>query len=485
MAEKKPFGRALRQAQGSTERSRGAQGKPRQKMPERTAQERIRDFKEVPLGFTSEQAIAEAKRCIQCKKPLCVSGCPVEIDIPGFLKFVAEGDFSSAAKKIKETNSLPAICGRVCPQEDQCEKVCILGVKGEPIAIGYLERFVADAETQNSAKTQNKEPRRSVAGSGPKIAVVGSGPAGLTCAGDLARLGYQVTIFESLHVTGGVLTYGIPEFRLPKAIVNLEVEYIKSLGVEVNTDMLIGNVYTIQELLKNYKAVFVGSGAGLPNFMKIPGENLDGVYSANEYLFRINMMKAWKFPESLTPIKIGKRVAVVGGGNVAMDSARVSLRLGAEEVYIIYRRTEKEMPARVEEVHRAHEEGIIFKTLTLPVKYHANSEGWVSEAECLQMKLGEPDSSGRRRPIPIEGSNFRIPIDTLVCAIGNSPNPLIPHRTPDLKTEKWGGVVVTSDGQTSIPSVYAGGDIVRGAATVISAMGDGKLAAKSIHALLS
>ena len=372
---------------------------------------------------------------------------------------------------------MPAICGRVCPQEDQCEKKCILGIKGEAVAIGTLERFVADYERENGiGKRVTRNALR-----GTKIAVVGSGPAGLTCAGDLARLGYQVTIFESLHVTAGVLTYGIPEFRLPKAIVNLEVEYIKSLGVEVKTDMLIGNVYTIEELLKEYKAVFIGSGAGLPKFMKIPGENLDGVYSANEYLFRINMMKAWKFPEFMTPVKVGKKVAVVGGGNVAMDSARVSLRMGAEEVFILYRRTEKEMPARIEEIHRAHEEGIVFKTLTLPVAYHANSEGWVTEAECLQMELGEPDSSGRRRPVPIEGSNFKIPLDTVVVAIGNSPNPLIPHRTPNLKTEKWGGVIVTEKGLSSISGVYAGGDIVRGAATVISAMGDGKIAAKAIH----
>jgi len=457
--------------------------KLRQHMAERPAAERIKDFQEVPLGFTPEQAIAEAKRCIQCKKPLCVKGCPVEINIPAFIKLIAEGDFQGAVDKIKETNGLPAVCGRVCPQEEQCEKKCILGVKGEPIAIGSLERFVADWERENKSKIQNLKSKQG--NKLFKVAVVGSGPAGLTCAGDLARMGYQVTIFESLHVTGGVLTYGIPEFRLPKAIVNQEVEYIKTLGVEVKTDMLIGNVFSIQELLKEYKAVFIGSGAGLPKFMCIPGENLDGVYSANEYLFRINMMKAWKFPEYLTPVKIGKRVAVVGGGNVAMDAARVSLRLGAEEVYIIYRRTEKEMPARVEEVERAHEEGIIFKILTNPVAYHADENGWVKEAECLQMELGEPDESGRRRPVEVKGSNYKIPVDTVVVAIGNSPNPLIPHRTPELKTERWGGVIITEDGQTSIPSVYAGGDIVRGAATVISAMGDGKLAAKSIHKLFN
>ncbi|MFA6549520.1 MAG: NADPH-dependent glutamate synthase [Candidatus Margulisiibacteriota bacterium] len=458
-----------------------AENKKRQHMQERTAAERTKDFGEVPLGFTPEQAIEEAKRCIQCKKPPCVTGCPVEINIPAFIKFIAEGKFDEAAQKIKETNALPAVCGRVCPQEEQCEKKCILGVKGEPVAIGTLERFVADWERGN--RPQTTEPRRSAAGS--RIAVIGSGPAGLTCAGDLARLGYQVTIFESLHVTGGVLTYGIPQFRLPKEIVNLEVEYIKSIGVEIKTDMLIGNVYTIEELLNEYKAVFVGSGAGLPKFMGIPGENLDGVYSANEYLFRINMMKAWQFPESLTPVKIGKRVAVVGGGNVAMDAARVSLRLGAEEVHILYRRTQEEMPARIEEIKHAVEEGIIFKILTLPVKYRADEKGWVSQVECLQMKLGEPDASGRRRPVEIPNSQFLIPVDTVVVAIGNSPNPLIPLRTPALKTEKWGGVIITAEGLTSIPGVYAGGDIVRGAATVISAMGDGKRAAKAIHAKLA
>jgi glutamate synthase (NADPH/NADH) small chain len=459
-----------------------AEKKQRPHMSERPVSERIKDFNEVPQGYTDEQAMEEAKRCIQCKNPKCVGGCPVEVDIPGFLRFVAEGDFASAAQKIKGTNALPAICGRVCPQEDQCEKECILGIKGEPVAIGSLERFVADYERQSSklqAPITKQAPNSKF-----KIAVIGSGPAGLTCAGDLARLGYQVTIFESLHVTGGVLTYGIPEFRLPKAIVNLEIDYVKSLGVEIKTDMLIGNVFTIEELLKEYKAVFIGSGAGLPKFMGIPGENLQGVYSANEYLFRVNMMKAWKFPEYLTPVKIGKRVAVVGGGNVAMDSARVSLRLGAHEVFILYRRTKDEMPARIEEIKRAVEEGIIFHILTLPIKYHGNNHGWVSEAECLQMKLGEPDESGRRRPVEIPNSAFRISLDTVIVAIGNSPNPLVPQKTSNLKTERWGGVIVTQEGLTSIPGVYAGGDIVRGAATVISAMGDGKVAAKAIHSVL-
>jgi glutamate synthase (NADPH/NADH) small chain len=454
-------------------------------MQERSAAERVHDFKEVPLGFTPEQAIAEAKRCIQCKNPLCVKGCPVEVKIPEFIKLITEEKFAQASQKIKETNGLPAICGRVCPQEEQCEKKCILGVKGEPVAIGTLERFVADWERENiQHPTSNFKTNQKTENPKSKVAVIGSGPAGLTCAGDLARLGYQVTIFESLHVTGGVLTYGIPEFRLPKEIVNLEVEYVKTLGVEVRTDMLIGNVYTIEELLKEYKAIFIGSGAGLPKFMGIPGENLDGVYSANEYLFRINMMKAWQFPNALTPIKIGKKVAVVGGGNVAMDAARVSLRLGAEEVTIIYRRTKDEMPARIEEIKHAIEEGVIFKNLTLPIKYTANQNGWVESAECIQMELGEPDSSGRRRPVERPNSNFTIQIDTVVVAIGNSPNPLIPLRTPLLRTEKWGGVIITPEGLTSIPNVYAGGDIVRGAATVISAMGDGKVAAKAISSVL-
>ncbi len=459
-----------------------AEKKQRLHMQERPAAERIRDFEEVPLGYTAEQAIEEAKRCLQCKDPKCVSGCPVEVDIPGFLKYVATGDFELAVRKIKETNSLPAICGRVCPQEDQCEMKCILGIKGEPVAIGNLERFVADyAREKGESKVQSPKSKAT----GKKVAIVGSGPAGLTCAGDLALLGYQVTVFETLHVTGGVLSYGIPEFRLPKKIVNLEIDYVKSLGVEVKPDILVGNTFSLEELLKDYQAVFIGSGAGAPKFMGIPGENLEGVYSANEYLFRVNMMKAWKFPAYLTPVKIGKRVAVVGGGNVAMDAARVSLRLGAEEVYIIYRRTEKEMPARKEEIKHAEAEGIIFKYLTLPVKYHANAEGWVSEVECLEMELGEPDASGRRKPVEVPGSNFKIKVDSAVVAIGNSPNPLIQKRTPALKTEKWGGIIVAQDQQTSLPGVYAGGDIVRGAATVISAMGDGKRAARSIHAFLN
>ncbi|OGC33517.1 glutamate synthase (NADPH), homotetrameric [candidate division WOR-1 bacterium RIFOXYB2_FULL_48_7] len=456
----------------------------RNKMINRPAAERIKDFQEVPIGYTIEQAVAEAKRCLKCKNAQCVKGCPVEVDIPGFLTHVANGDFAAAVKKIKETNALPAICGRVCPQEEQCELKCILGIKHESVAIGNLERFVADWERASPLSPPTSDSflgaNRKV-GAGVRIAIIGSGPAGLTCAGDLARQGYAVTIFESLHVTGGVLSYGIPEFRLPKAIVNLEVEYVKSLGVEIQTDMLIGNVYSISELLKEFRAVFIGSGAGLPKFMGIPGENLGGVYSANEYLFRVNMMKGWQFPEQLTPVKIGKRVAVVGGGNVAMDAARVSLRLGAAEVYVLYRRTHHEMPARKEEIERAVEEGIQFKMLALPIKYLGNEKGALVAAECIVMELGEPDASGRRRPVEKPGSNFILPLDTVIVAIGNSPNPLIPLRTPELKTEKWGGVIVTAGGSTSLPNVYAGGDIVRGAATVISAMGDGKTAAKAIH----
>ncbi|MBI5399689.1 NADPH-dependent glutamate synthase [Candidatus Saganbacteria bacterium] len=456
-------------------------------MPNRSVQERIMDFKEVPVGYSLEQAIAEAKRCIQCKNPKCVPGCPVEVNIPAFIAALAKGDVQAAVDKIKETNALPAICGRVCPQEEQCERKCILGIKGEPVAIGNLERFAADWE-------KSEIPARPAGGRNPKseiihqnqnnknkkIAVIGSGPAGLTCAADLALLGYQVTIFESLHVTGGVLRYGIPEFRLPKSIVDIEVEYVKNLGVEIKTDMLISNVLTIDELQKDFQAIFIGSGAGLPKFMGIPGESLEGVYSANEFLFRVNMMKAYLFPDQLTPVSVGKNVAVVGAGNVAMDSARVAKRLGAAKVSIIYRRSREEMPARRDEIKRTEEEDVEFKLLTNPEAYHADSEGKVFEIECIKMELGEPDTSGRRRPVPKAGSNFKIPVETVVVAIGNGPNPLIPLRTPSLKTEKWGGVIVDQKQWTSIPKVSAGGDIVRGSATVISAMGDGKRAAKTI-----
>jgi glutamate synthase (NADPH/NADH) small chain len=451
----------------------------RQPMPHQDPKERIKNFNEVALGYSTEQAVAEAKRCIQCKKPLCIGGCPVEIDIPAFIKYIAEGKFDKAAEKLKETNNLPAICGRVCPQETQCEKVCVLSKKNDPIAIGRLERFVAD-------RAMKSEPRRSVSGSRAKIAVVGSGPAGLTCAGDLAKMGYQVTIFESLHATGGVLCYGIPEFRLPKSIVKYEVDGIIGLGVEVQVDALIGRTLTIDDILaQGFKAIFIGAGAGLPQFLKVPGENLGGVYSANEFLTRVNLMKAYLFPEYLTPVKIGKKVVVVGGGNVAMDAARCALRLGADEVTIVYRRSETELPARLEEVENAKAEGIKFKLLTNPTKL-IGKDSWVAQMECLKMELGEPDDSGRRRPVPIKGSEFLVDVDTVVVAIGNNPNPLLPREIKGLKVEKWGGVIVdTLSGQTSIPYIYAGGDIVSGAATVIEAMGAGKRAARAIDKFLS
>jgi len=458
----------------------------RHKMPERPAKERIKDFEEVAVGYTIETAIEEAKRCIECQNPKCVGGCPVEIDIPAFLQLIANGDMEGAIRKIKEKNSLPAICGRVCPQEDQCEKVCILGIKGKPVAVGALERFVADQEiTKNKSQTTNKveiSNNRNI-----KTAVVGSGPAGLTCAGDLAKMGYPVTLFESLSTPGGVLVYGIPEFRLPKKIVEIEIDYVRSLGVELVTDVLIGKTITIEELFsQGFKAVFIGSGAGLPQFLGVPGENLLGVYSANEFLARVNLMKAYKFPEYLTPVKVGKKVAVLGAGNVAMDAARVSLRLGAQKVTIVYRRSREEMPARAEEIERAEEEGIIFKLLTAPTEIRGDKNGWVREMECLKMALGEPDASGRKRPVPIEGSEFIIEADTIISAIGNKPNPLIPRATAELKVEKWGGVIINETTcMTSIPGVFAGGDIVRGAATVISAMGDGKKAAEQINSFLS
>jgi glutamate synthase (NADPH/NADH) small chain len=455
-------------------------------MPERPAQERIKDFEEVAVGYTIETAIEEAKRCIECQNPKCVGGCPVEIDIPAFLKLIAIGDMEGAIRKIKEKNSLPAICGRVCPQEDQCEKVCILGIKGKPVAVGALERFVADQEIRNPKSEIRNKPQISKSKS-QKVAVVGSGPAGLTCAGDLAKMGYPVTLFESLSTPGGVLVYGIPEFRLPKKIVEIEIDYVRSLGVELVTDVLIGKTITIEELFsQGYKAIFIGSGAGLPQFLGVPGENLLGVYSANEFLARVNLMKAYKFPEYLTPVKVGKKVAVLGAGNVAMDAARVALRLGAKEVTIVYRRSRDEMPARAEEIERAEGEGIIFKLLTAPTEIRGDKNGWVREMECLKMALGEPDASGRKRPVPIEGSEFIIEADTIISAIGNKPNPLIPRATAELKVEKWGGVIINETTRmTSIPGVFAGGDIVRGAATVISAMGDGKKAAEQINSFLS
>lgn len=451
-------------------------------MREQAPDKRRHNFKEVALGYTLEEARTEAKRCLQCKKPLCVEGCPVNVQIPHFIKCIADGDIKEALRIIKETNNLPAICGRVCPQEEQCESKCILGRKGEPVAIGRLERFAADYMMEQEEDQQVPE----MAKRDKKIAIVGSGPAGLTAAADLAKLGYDVTVFEAFHEPGGVLVYGIPEFRLPKSLVRKEIDGLKKLGVKFETNVIIGKTITIDELLDNgYEAVFIGTGAGLPKFMNIPGENLNGVYSANEYLTRINLMKAYDFPNSHTPIKQGKKVAVVGGGNVAMDAARSALRLGAEEVHIIYRRSEEEMPAREEEVHHAKEEGIIFDVLTNPVEI-LGQDGWVTGIKCIRMELGEPDASGRRRPIPIEGSEFVMDIDTVIIAIGTSPNPLIKSTTKDLAVYPWGGIIIDEEtGATSKDRVYAGGDAVTGAATVILAMGAGKRAAKAIHEKLS
>jgi len=452
-------------------------------MAEQSAEERIKNFKEVPLGYTEDEAGEEAKRCLQCKKPACMDGCPVEIDIPAFINLVAEGKFSEAAKKIKETNSLPAICGRVCPQEIQCESKCVIGKKGEPIAIGRLERFVADWERAQGKVEAPPRPKSR----NKKVAVVGSGPAGLTVASDLVKLGYGVTLFEALHKTGGVLVYGIPEFRLPKAIVQAEVDFVESLGVEIKTNALIGKLHTIQELMDSgYDAVFIGIGAGGPMFMNIPGEELNGVYSANEFLTRSNLMKAYLFPEYDTPIKKNKKVAVVGAGNVAMDSVRTAIRLGADEVYLVYRRSEKEMPARNEEIERAKEEKAIFKLLTNPVRIISDEKGWAKAMECIQMELGEPDASGRRRPIPLKGSEFIIDVDAVIMALGTNANPLLPQATPGLELNKWGYITADEETcQTSIKGVYAGGDIVTGSATVILAMGAGRKAAKAIDKYLT
>jgi len=452
---------------------------PRQPMPEQDPQVRKRNFDEVPLGYTPEMAKTEALRCIQCKKPECVEGCPVEVDIPGFIALVAEGKFIEAAKKIKQTNALPAVCGRVCPQEVQCEVRCVRGKKAEPVAIGRLERFVADYERAAGEVSIPKIATKT----GKKIAVVGSGPAGLTVAGDLVQLGHDVTIFEALHAAGGVLVYGIPEFRLPKAIVAAEVDYLKKLGVKIETSNVIGKVATVDELFaEGYDAVFLGTGAGLPSFMNIPGENLNGVYSANEYLTRSNLMKAYRFPEYDTPIVRGKNVAVIGGGNVAMDAARTAMRLGADHVYLVYRRSRQEMPARIEEIHHAEEEGIEFHLLTNPIRYIGNDKGWVKGIECLRMELGEPDDSGRRRPVPIKGSEFIKEVDTVVVAIGSGSNPLVQSTTPGLNTNKWNYIIADEEtGQTSREGVFAGGDIVTGSATVILAMGAGRKAARAMH----
>src|SRR5512136_2053628 len=449
-------------------------------MPEQLPAERIHNYNEVPFGYTEEQAIAEAKRCVECAKPKCMKGCPVNINIPSFLKLVAEGDFRGAINLIKETNALPAVTGRVCPQETQCEGVCTLCKKFEPVGIGRMERFVADWEAAQGPLPVPELPPPT----GKKVAVIGSGPAGLTVAADLARLGHHITIFEALHEAGGVLVYGIPEFRLPKAIVKREVQYVCSLGAKLVKDFVVGYAATLDELLEEFDAVFLGTGAGLPWFLGIPGENLGGVYSANEYLTRANLMKAYRFPEYDTPIARGKRVIVIGGGNTAMDSARTALRLGAKESMIVYRRSRAELPARLEEVHHAEQEGVQLHLLTTPVAFHGEN-GRVKEIECLRNQLGEPDASGRRRPVPIQGSNFRIPTDILVIAVGQSPSPLIPKTTPDLKLAKHGGVTVDEKTmKTSKKGVFAGGDVATGGATVILAMGQGKIASKAIDEYL-
>jgi glutamate synthase (NADPH/NADH) small chain len=454
----------------------------RVEMPKQEPLVRAKNYNEVALGYNEEQALAEASRCIECKKRPCVEGCPVDVDIPEFIKAIREGDMPEAVKVLKGKNSLPAICGRVCPQETQCEAVCTLGKKGAPIAIGRLERYVADWDM---AQKKMEKPQLAPS-TGKKVAVIGAGPAGLTAAADLAKMGHQVTLFEALHVAGGVLMYGIPEFRLPKKIVQAEVDFVRSLGVDIRLDSVVGKMATIDEIMQDgYDAVFMGTGAGLPMFLNIPGENLNGIYSANEFLTRTNLMKAYLFPEYDTPIKVGRRVMVIGGGNVAMDSARCALRLKAEEVYIVYRRSEAELPARREEVENAMEEGVIFKFLTNPKRFIGNDKGWVVAAECYEMELGEPDESGRRRPVTKEGSEFTLDVDTVVVALGTTPNPLVPTTTPDLEVTKRGTVVADEEtGKTSKDAVWAGGDLVTGAATVISAMGAGKRAAAAIDKYL-
>ena len=447
------------------------------KMPEQDPDVRNKNFDEVALGYTPEMAMEEAQRCLHCKNKPCVGGCPVNVPIPEFIEKVAAGDFEAAYQVITRENALPAICGRVCPQEDQCEGRCVRGIKGEPVGIGRMERFVAD---YHMAKGDTTVPE--IEKNGIKVAVIGCGPSGITCAGELARKGYDVTVFEALHKPGGVLSYGIPEFRLPKALVAKEIENVEKLGVDIETNVIVGKSITIDDLMSDgYKAVFIGSGAGLPKFLNIPGENLLGVYSANEFLTRVNLMKAFKFPETPTPVKIGKKVAVVGAGNVAMDAARTAKRLGAEEVYIVYRRSEEECPARLEEVHHAKEEGIIFKFLNNPCKILGDENGYVTGMEVVKQELGEPDASGRRRPIPIEGSNYLMDVDSVIISVGTSPNPLLRTTTPGLDTQKWGGIIVDeATMETSKEYVYAGGDAVTGAATVILAMGAGKTAAAAI-----
>jgi len=451
---------------------------PREPMPKQEVKERVRNFNEVALGYTEEQAKSEAERCLQCPKPLCVQGCPVDIDIPGFIKLIVEGKYTEAANKIKEDDILPRMTGRVCPQEEQCEAQCVLGIKHKPIAIGRLERFAADYEAGNSeVETPAVQAKKN-----KKVAVVGSGPAGLTVAADCARMGYDVKIFEALHKPGGVLAYGIPEFRLPKEIVSREVEALEKMGVELECNVIIGRTITVEQLFEEgFDAIFLGLGAGLPRFLGVEGENLLGIYSANEFLTRINLMKAYKFPEYDTPISIGEKVAVVGGGNVAMDSARSAVRLGAREVHIIYRRSRKEMPARDEEIENAVEEGVILDLLVNPIEFTGDEKGWVKAIKMIKMELGEPDDSGRRRPVPIEGNEFIYDVDTVVIAIGQNANPILLDATPDVKRNKWGYIDADSGtGKTSMKGVFAGGDIVTGEATVIAAMGAGRKVVRAI-----
>lgn len=454
------------------------------KMPEQDPKVRAHNFEEVSLGYDEETAVAEAERCLNCKVPQCRKGCPVQVDIPAFIAKIKERDFDSAISIIKESNSLPAVCGRVCPQENQCEKHCVLAHKGEAVGIGRLERFAADYQM---AKNEDVKPIE-FAADAQKVAVIGAGPAGLSAAGDLAKRGYKVTILEALHVAGGVLSYGIPEFRLPKdKVVQKEIDNLKKLGVKIEVDSVAGRLFTVDELMQEegFDAVFVGTGAGLPHFMNIPGENLNGVYSANEFLTRCNLMKAYQFPKYATPIRVGKNVAVVGGGNVAMDAARTALRLGAEHVYIVYRRSEEELPARREEVHHAKEEGIDFRLLNNPVEVIGDEQGWVKELRCIRMELGEPDASGRRRPVPVEGSEFNLAVDTVIISIGTGPNPIVASTTPGMDTTKRGNIVADEEtGATTKEGVFAGGDIVTGAATVILAMGAGKKAAAAIDEYL-
>lgn len=462
----------------SAERRRPSR-EPRTAMPEREALERARDFDEVTLGYDEAMARAEAERCLQCKNPTCIEGCPVNIDIKSFIGRIIEGDYSGGVEVLKERNALPAVCGRVCPQEEQCESRCVLAKKGEAVAIGRLERWLGDFDLACELE-QRCVPEVGPA-SGKRVAVVGSGPAGLACAGELRRFGHAVTIFESLHATGGVLTYGIPEFRLPKQIVSAEVGMLEEMGVEIRLDAVVGATYTLDELMhdEGYDAAFIGSGAGLPMFMGIPGENLNGVYSANEFLTRVNLMRAYEFPTADTPVWRGRKVAVVGGGNVAMDSARTALRLGAQEVFLVYRRTAEEMPARKEEVHHAREEGVEFKMLCSPVEILGH-DGWVTGITATRMELGEPDASGRRAPVCVMDSEFVIDCDTVIMALGTRANPLLAKTSPDLALTKRGYIVTDDTGATSLPGVFAGGDIVTGSATVILAMGAGKRAARGI-----